>query len=78
MTISGTLFFRPTDAERACYEVSDYEQAVGAVGESSFRAVVGRFDFDHVIGNRNALNSELVSVIGSSLDKWGVGRSDNG
>lgn len=72
VTVSGTLFFKPTDAEKACYEVTNYNKAVAAVGESSFRAVVGRFEFDQIIANRNTLNQELVSVIGGSLDKWGV------
>lgn len=72
VTVSGTLFYRPVDAEKACYEVTNYKNAVAAVGESSFRATVGRFDFDQVIANRNALNKELVSVIGNTLDKWGV------
>jgi len=46
VTVSGTLFYKPTDAEKACYEVTHYNTAVAAVGESSFRAVVGRFEFD--------------------------------
>jgi regulator of protease activity HflC (stomatin/prohibitin superfamily) len=70
--VTGTLFYRPVDAEKACYEVRDFRKSVGAVGESSFRAVVGRFEFDEIIANRNSLNTELANVIGTSLDKWGV------
>jgi regulator of protease activity HflC (stomatin/prohibitin superfamily) len=72
VSVTGSLFYKPVDAEKASYEVTNYYQAVAAVGESSFRAVVGRFEFDHIIAQRNELNSELVKVIGSSLDKWGI------
>lgn len=72
VSVTGSLFYKPVDAEKASYEVTNYYKAVAAVGESSFRAVVGRFEFDHIIAQRNELNSELVKVIGSSLDKWGI------
>lgn len=72
VSVTGSLFYRPVDAEKACYEVGDYSNSVAAVGESSFRAVVGRFEFDEIIAQRNELNAELMKVIGSTLDKWGI------
>eukprot|EP00386_Alphamonas_edax_P014558 GDKI01044686.1.p1 GENE.GDKI01044686.1~~GDKI01044686.1.p1 ORF type:complete len:325 (+),score=104.86 GDKI01044686.1:50-976(+) len=70
--ISGTLFFKAHDAEKACYGVTDYTAAVSAAGESTLRAVVGRFEFDDIIGDRNRLNEELVRVLGDSLKEWGT------
>lgn len=72
VSVSGVIFYKAVNAEKACYAVSEYQRSVSAVGESSFRAVVGRFEFDEIIGNRQALNTELVKVIDSTLDKWGV------
>lgn len=72
VAVSGTLFYKPFDAERCCYGVTDFKAGVAAAGESTLRAVVGRFEFDHIIGDRNALNEELVRVLGDSLREWGV------
>lgn len=72
VTVTGTLFYKAIDAEKASYEVTNYHASVAAVGESCFRATVGRFEFDQIIAHRNELNAELVKVIGSSLDKWGI------
>lgn len=69
---NGTLFYKVTDAEKACYEVKNYKKAVKAVGESSFRAVLGRFEFHHIISNRNELNNALEEIIGDFLKKWGI------
>jgi regulator of protease activity HflC (stomatin/prohibitin superfamily) len=72
VNVTGTLFYKATDAEKASYEIQNYHTSVAAVGESCFRATVGRFEFDQIIAHRNELNAELVKVIGSSLDKWGI------
>ncbi len=70
--VNGTLFYKPVDAEKACYEVSDFKDAIAKTGESCFRAVVGNFEFDQIIAQRNELNNELVRVIGKSVARWGM------
>ena len=70
--VNGTLFYKPVDAEKACYEVSDYKDAIAKTGESCFRAVVGNFEFDQIIAQRNELNNELMRVIGKSVARWGM------
>jgi regulator of protease activity HflC (stomatin/prohibitin superfamily) len=69
---SGTLFFRVFDPEKACFAVTDYEEAVKAVGSSSARAIIGRFEYDETIKERERLNNELQKVIGVSIENWGV------
>lgn len=69
---SGTLFFRVFDAEKACFSVTNYKESVEAVGSSSARAVIGRFDYDETIKERSKLNIELQKVIGQSIENWGV------
>jgi regulator of protease activity HflC (stomatin/prohibitin superfamily) len=70
--ISGTLFMRVTDAEKACFEVRNYIAAVSAVGESSVRSVIGKFEYDTITSERNKINVELKNVIGLSIAEWGT------
>lgn len=60
--ISKTLFYKIENAEKACFEVVNYPKAVCAVGSSSTRAVIGRFDYDETIKERNELNLELLKI----------------
>jgi regulator of protease activity HflC (stomatin/prohibitin superfamily) len=69
---SGTLFFKVFDAEKACFAVKNYLSSVDAVGSSSARAVIGRFEYDETIKEREKLNIELQKVIGLSIENWGV------
>lgn len=72
VNISGTLFYQVVNSAKACFGVQNYIQAVTAVGESAFRATIGRFTHDEITADRNKLNNELVNIIGNSIKDWGV------
>jgi regulator of protease activity HflC (stomatin/prohibitin superfamily) len=72
VTISGTLFYKVNDADKACFSVEHYISAVTKVGESTARTIMGRFDYDTAIRSRNEITSELQHIIGDSIKEWGV------
>ncbi len=70
--VSGTIFYKVVDVEKAVFSVNEFAQAIKSVGESSFRAVIGRFDYDEIISNRNAINIEMLKILGSTTQEWGI------
>ncbi len=70
--VSGTVFYKVIDVEKAVFSVSSAYQAIKSVGESSFRAVIGRFDYDEIISNRNAINTEMLKILGDTTLTWGI------
>lgn len=70
--VSGTVFFKVVDVEKAVFSVHNVNQAIKSVGESSFRAVIGRFDYDEIIANRNAINTEMLQILGNTTMDWGI------
>jgi len=60
------------NAEKALFEVQHYLYAVQDIGQSSVRAVLGRFDYDEAIKLRTELNRELQVVIADSIAVWGI------
>lgn len=72
VTVSGTVFFKIVDAEKVCFSVQNPILAVKSVGESSFRAVIGRFDYDEIIANRNDINNEMLKILGKTTLEWGI------
>ena len=70
--VSGTLFFKVNDAEKACFEIYNYNASVRSVGMSVARATIGKFSYDQLISQRNQINNELIKTIGDSIKKWGV------
>jgi regulator of protease activity HflC (stomatin/prohibitin superfamily) len=72
VTIDGSLFYSVKDAYKACFNVGDYKGSVKQVGSSAIRAVIGHFAYDEIIADRNKINERMCSVIGQSIDQWGV------
>ena len=72
VTVSGTVFFKITDPEKVCFSILNPRQAITSVGESSFRAVIGRFEYDEIIANRNKINSEMIGILGTTTNEWGI------
>lgn len=71
--ITGTLFYNVRDAEKACFGVQDYVGAVGKVGTSAIRSIIGCKEYDSINSERNEVNAALAKTIASSIDQW----SDN-
>ena len=72
VTVSGTVFYKVIDAEKVCFNIGNPIVAVKNVGESSFRAVVGKFDYDEIIANRNDINNEMLNILGKTTVDWGI------
>ena len=70
--VSGTLFIKVDDAEKACFKVQNYHNAVSAVGESAVRSIIGKFEYDTITSERNKINVELKETIGHSISEWGT------
>jgi regulator of protease activity HflC (stomatin/prohibitin superfamily) len=72
VVVSGTIFYKVVDVEKAVFSVNSAYQAIKSVGESGFRAVIGRFDYDEIISNRNAINTEMMKILGDTTLTWGI------
>ncbi len=72
VTVSGTVFYKVVDAEKVCFTIGQPVMAVKSVGESSFRAVIGKFDYDEIIADRNNINTEMLKVLGKTTVDWGI------
>ncbi len=72
VVVSGTVFYKVVDPEKVCFTIGHPIGAVKSVGESSFRAVVGTFDYDEIIANRNDINKEMLKILGKTTLDWGI------
>ncbi len=72
VAVSGTVFYKVIDAEKVCFTIGNPIGAVKSVGESSFRAVIGKFDYDDIIANRNDINNEMLNILGKTTVDWGI------
>ena len=72
VALSAVLFYQVKNAYKACFDVTDYHASIRSVGTSSLRSIVGQFEYDQIIGDRNKINQEWLLVVGNSIEHWGV------
>ena len=72
VTLEGSLFYQVRNPYDACFNVQEYKTSIHRIGTSSMRSLIGTFDYDSVIGDRNKINKGLQEIIGNTIEKWGV------
>lgn len=72
VTIAGTLFYQVSDSYKACFSVQNYLRSITNIGTSALRSVIGLFQYDDIISDRNHINSKLKEVLMNSGNEWGI------
>lgn len=72
VSIAGTLFYQVTDSYKACFAVQNCLKSITNIGTSALRSVIGLFQYDDIISDRNQINIKLKDVIGNLSNEWGI------
>lgn len=72
VTIEGSLFFQVKNTHDALFNISNYSWNVHNIGTSAMRSIIGTFQYDEIIADRNKINKQLQIVIGDSIKTWGI------
>lgn len=70
--VSGALFFKVKDADKALYAVSNYISSTENVGLSAIRSIIGRFEYDKITAERASINGVLRDDVNKEISEWGI------
>lgn len=70
--VDAILFWRVVDAEKAALEVTDYWLAVNQAAQTGLRDIIGQTELSQMLAGRDAIGSDLKSLIDGRTDGWGV------
>ncbi|WP_026362751.1 SPFH domain-containing protein [Methylopila sp. M107] len=70
--VDGVAFFQVIDAPQASYEVTNLERAMMALTMTNIRSVLGSMDLDHMLSQRDEINTRLLHVVDAAAGAWGV------
>lgn len=70
--VNAVIYFRVVDPNNSVVEVENYVQATSQISQTTLRSVLGQKDLDDLLTNREAINSELQSIIDEQTDPWGI------
>ncbi len=73
LTVDAVVYYRVADPVKALVNVRDYTAAVLQVAQTALRSVIGRFELDVLLSDRERVNAELKNVIDAPTEKpWGI------
>ncbi len=72
ISAAAQVLFRIIDPIKACYSTSNLIAALMSKAQSSLRAVIGQFELDQLLGDRNTINSKVLQDLSSMAEHWGV------
>ncbi len=70
--ISAVAYFKIVDAIKSIVAIENVMQAINQIAQTTVRNIVGRFQLDEVLSERDAINKEIGTVLDTHTEPWGV------
>ena len=70
--VNAVLFFRVLEPTAAVVQVQDYLEATRQIAMTTLRSVLGGFELDQVLGEREEINQQLQQIVDEQTDPWGI------
>jgi regulator of protease activity HflC (stomatin/prohibitin superfamily) len=72
LKVNGVVYFKVSSPERAIISVENYYHATGQIAQTTLRSVVGQYELDEILAQREAINGKLQIILDELTEPWGV------
>ena len=72
VSVNAVVYFRVLDASKAVVEVENYLYATSQLAQTTLRSVLGEYELDDLLANREQLNDRLQTILDKHTDPWGI------
>ena len=70
--VNAVCYFRVVDANLAISQVQNYLYATSQLAQTTLRSVVGQFELDDILSEREKVNSRLQTILDQDTEPWGI------
>ena len=70
--VNAVCYFKVVDANRALREVENYLYATSQLAQTTLRSIVGQFELDEILSEREKVNAKLQVILDQETEAWGV------
>ncbi|XVJ52270.1 MAG: slipin family protein [Vampirovibrio sp.] len=70
--VSAVVYYRVVDPIKAVVSIENYGYATSQSAQSILRSIIGQFELDNVLSNREAISKKLELIIDDQTEPWGI------
>jgi regulator of protease activity HflC (stomatin/prohibitin superfamily) len=70
--VNAVCYFRVVDANLALSQVQNYLYATSQLAQTTLRSMVGQFELDEILSQRDKVNSRLQLILDQDTEPWGI------
>src|SRR6201987_149470 len=70
--VNAVTYFRVVDANLALSQVQNYQYATSQLAQTTLRSVVGQFELDDILSQREKVNAKLQVILDQDTEPWGI------
>jgi regulator of protease activity HflC (stomatin/prohibitin superfamily) len=72
VTVNAVCYFRVIDANLALSQVQNYLYATSQLAQTTLRSLVGQFELDEILSERDKVNAKLQQILDQDTEPWGI------
>lgn len=72
MKVNAVVYFRVIDPEAAITKIEDYYFAVSQLTQTTLRSIMGQFQMDDILSQRDKINQKLQVILDEATEPWGI------
>ena len=72
MKVNAVIYFRVVEPEKAVTQVEDFFFATSQLAQTTLRSVLGQYQMDDLLSNRDKINHTLQDILDKATEPWGI------
>lgn len=70
--VSAVAYYKVVDPIRSIVAIENVMSAINQIAQTTVRNIVGRFQLDEILSERDVINGEIRKVLDTHTEPWGV------
>jgi regulator of protease activity HflC (stomatin/prohibitin superfamily) len=72
LKVTAVIYFRVVDPMAAITAVVDYYFATSQLAQTTMRSVLGQYEMDELLANRDKINHSVQAILDKTTESWGI------
>ncbi|MFZ4715168.1 MAG: slipin family protein [Bacteriovoracaceae bacterium] len=72
LKVNGVVYFKVNNPELAIISIENYLMATSQIAQTTLRTVVGQYELDEILSQRETINAKLATILDDLTEPWGV------